>query len=75
MRQKKWLESSKNKPEEVDRLCRDWGTTPHVAEILLRRGYKTYEEIKSFLNPELTDLHDPYELRNMSEAVEVIEIT
>ena len=72
LRQKKWLESSKNNPEEVNRLCRDWGTNPYVAEILLRRGYKTYEEIKSFLTPELSDLRDPYELRNMSEAVDLL---
>ncbi|MEZ7853252.1 MAG: single-stranded-DNA-specific exonuclease RecJ [SAR324 cluster bacterium] len=73
--QKQWYDSSAADPEEVKRLCREWKTNPYVAEILIRRGYKTSEEIKSFLIPELINLRDPYELRQMREAVDLLQET
>jgi len=60
-------------PDEVKRLCREWEMHPRVAEILLRRGLKTNSEIKSFLQPSLNNLRDPYELRMMQEAVDLLQ--
>ena len=71
--QKQWYDSSKADPEQVKQLCREWNTNPIVAEILLRRGYKTREEITSFLNPQLKNLRDPFELRQMQEAVNLLQ--
>ncbi len=73
--QKQWYDSSEADPEQVKQLCREWNTNPYVAEILLRRGYKTREEIKSFLLPCLNNLRDPYELRHMREAVDLLQDT
>ena len=73
--QKQWFDSSTGDPEQVKRLCLEWKTNPQVAEILLRRGYKTREEIKSFLMPNLSNLRDPYELRQMREAVNLLQDT
>ena len=73
--QKQWYDSSKADPEQVKQLCQEWNTNPYVAEILLRRGYKTREEIKSFLLPSLNNLRDPYELRHMREAVDLLQDT
>jgi single-stranded-DNA-specific exonuclease len=73
--QKQWYDSSTADPEQVKQLCREWNTNPYVAEILLRRGYKTREEIKSFLLPSLNNLRDPYELRQMREAVDLLQDT
>ena len=73
MLQKKWHESPAMDPDEVKRLCREWEMHPRVAEILLRRGLKTNSEIKSFLQPSLNNLRDPYELRMMQEAVDLLQ--
>ena len=73
--QKQWYDSSTADPEQVKQLCREWNTNPYVAEILLRRGHKTREEIKSFLFPSLNNLRDPYELRQMREAVDLLQDT
>ena len=73
--QKQWYDSSTADPEQVKQLCSEWKTNPLVAEILLRRGYKTHEEIKSFLMPSLSNLRDPYELRQMREAVNLLQET
>ena len=58
--------------DEVKRLCSELEMHPRVAEILLRRGLKTNSEIKSFLQPSLNNLRDPYELRMMQEAVDLL---
>ena len=73
MLQKKWHESPAMDPEEVKRLCSVWEMHPRVAEILLRRGFKTAGEIKSFLQPSLNNLRDPYEFRMMQEAVDLLQ--
>ena len=75
MIQKQWNISSKADPDEVKHLCQEWEMHPLVAEILLRRGHETNEEIKSFLYPSLNNLCDPYELRQMHEAIELLKDT
>ena len=75
MIQKQWNDSSKADPDEVKHLCQEWEMHPLVAEILLRRGHETNEEIKSFLYPSLNNLCDPYELRQMHEAIELLKDT
>ena len=75
MIQKQWNDSSKADQDEVKHLCQEWEMHPLVAEILLRRGHETNEEIKSFLYPSLNNLCDPYKLRQMHEAIELLKDT
>lgn len=72
--EKKWQDSPKMDPEKVKRMCQEWGMHPLIAEILLRMGLKTNGEINSFLHPSLNNLLDPYELRQMQEAVELLQL-
>ena len=71
--QKKWNHSSNADPEEVKHLCGEWDMHPLVAGILLHRGFKTQEDIKSFLRPSLNNLRDPFQLRHMQQAVELLQ--
>jgi single-stranded-DNA-specific exonuclease len=59
--------------EEVKRLCDEWDFHPLVAGILLRRGFGTQEDIKSFLQPSLNNLREPFQLRHMQQAVELLQ--
>lgn len=43
-----------------------------IAEVLARRGYDTPELAKSFLRPQLQDLHDPWSMADMEPAVQRI---
>jgi len=49
---------------KVDRL---------VAQLLLQRGVTSYEEAKKFFRPQLSDLHDPFLMKDMELAVKRIE--
>ena len=71
--QKKWDHSSNADPEEVKHLCGEWDMHPLVACILLHRGFKTQEDIQSFLRPSLNKLRDPFQFRHMQQAVELLQ--
>jgi single-stranded-DNA-specific exonuclease len=45
-----------------------------IANLLAQRGIKTFNEAKTFFRPRLTDLHDPFLMKDMDKAVERLEI-
>ena len=65
----------KPKPEEskVAELARDLNVDNLVAQLLLQRGINTYDDAKKFFRPELSDLHDPFLMKDMQLAVSRIE--
>jgi single-stranded-DNA-specific exonuclease len=44
-----------------------------IATLLIQRGIETYEDAKQFFRPSLSDLHNPYLMKDMDKAVERIE--
>ncbi|HUH45691.1 MAG TPA: DHH family phosphoesterase, partial [Arenibacter sp.] len=44
-----------------------------VAQLLLQRGVTTFEEAKKFFRPQLSDLHDPFLMKDMDKAVDRID--
>lgn len=41
-----------------------------IAKLLLSRGIHNFDSAKTFFRPEINQLHDPFLMKNMSEAVE-----
>jgi len=66
---KKWIvrESDRARARE---LAAALGVSPIVADLLIARGHDNQESARSFLNPSLEQLHDPYLMRGMSDAVQ-----
>ncbi|MCH5179246.1 MAG: single-stranded-DNA-specific exonuclease RecJ [Prevotellaceae bacterium] len=50
-------------------LTDEIGVNPILGPILLRRGINTAREAKKFFRPQLTDLLDPFEMKDMDKAV------
>jgi len=71
--QKKWINLSTDYPEQVKKLSHDLQIPLLLVEIILRRGYKTQQEIEIFLKPELNNLRNPLELRHIKEAVDLLK--
>ncbi len=44
-----------------------------IANLLAQRGVANYNEAKAFFRPKLSDLHDPYLMKDMDKAVERLE--
>lgn len=53
----------------VDVLTAGLGVSPIVARLLVARGYSDGSSARAFLNPSLNQLHDPFLMRGMSDAV------
>lgn len=71
MRYHWWFADGGDKDSAACRdLSRGLGVHPLIGLLLLRRGHDQVEEAKAFLNPKLTDLHDPADLPGIGRAVE-----
>jgi single-stranded-DNA-specific exonuclease len=66
----KWVVAEKPDPALVSELAAETNLSPNVASILVNRGLNSAESIDLFLNPELSDLKDPFTLDGMEKAVE-----
>ncbi len=56
----------------TESLARELVTSNLVAQILANRGVRTAADGKAFLNPKLTDLHDPLLLAGAQEAGRIV---
>ncbi|MGL5889043.1 MAG: single-stranded-DNA-specific exonuclease RecJ [Bacteroidia bacterium] len=51
----------------------DLGVPPLIAGLLVQRGIQSFEDARKFFRPAITDLHDPFLMRDMDKATERIE--
>jgi single-stranded-DNA-specific exonuclease len=66
---KKWI-VRKTDHTRVRELATQLGVSPIVADLLVARGYGDADAAKAFLTPSREQLHDPFLMRGMPEAVE-----
>jgi single-stranded-DNA-specific exonuclease len=57
-------------PDVVARLSREADVSPLLARLLVVRGVASAQQARAFLSPSLEQLHSPYLLRGLREAVE-----
>ncbi|MCL5127178.1 MULTISPECIES: single-stranded-DNA-specific exonuclease RecJ [unclassified Algibacter] len=69
----RWTLKEKPQVEETEALQKALQVDTTTATLLLQRGIKTFEEAKTFFRPSLTDLHDPFLMKDMDKAVVRIE--
>ncbi|WP_228488674.1 single-stranded-DNA-specific exonuclease RecJ [Prolixibacter sp. SD074] len=54
---------------EVKHLSAALNVDMAIANLLVQRGIKTYQDARSFFRPRLSDLHDPFLMKDMDKAV------
>jgi single-stranded-DNA-specific exonuclease len=69
---RRWFINRAN-PEYIRYLSKASSISPILAEVLIKRGFKTPGDITDFLTPGLTKLTDPYGVPHMKVAVERIK--
>ncbi len=72
--EKIWKLKEKGNEHDINHLANSLNINKILANLLVQRGIKTYAEAKSFFRPELTDLHDPFLMKDMDKAVERINL-
>ncbi len=69
---KRWSIKPKGYAGDIETLSRAINVNPHIANLLIQRGIKTYEEAESYFRPSLENLHDPFLMKNMNRAIDRI---
>ena len=68
--EKKWILREGSDQDVVRQLSSELGVDPVLAELLVQRGVRTFEQARGFFRPNLADLHDPFLMKDMDKAVD-----
>lgn len=71
---KRWVQAVKGKVEKTDSLAQQLNIDTSLAEILVQRGIFSFQEAKDFFRPQLTQLHDPFLMKDMDKAIARIDL-
>jgi single-stranded-DNA-specific exonuclease RecJ len=71
MLQKRWKILTADE-EQVAKLYAGLKVHPVLCKILVQRGITSYDSAKQFFRPQLSDLHDPWLMKDMDKAVQRI---
>lgn len=72
MKEKRWIIREDYDLETVERLAASLGVDKIIATLLVERGVTTFEEARRFFRPGLDQIHDPFLMKGMKEAIERI---
>lgn len=68
--QKRWLFEGGNDRDAVASLQEQINVPESIATLLIQRGVQTEQDALSYFKPKITDLHNPYLMKDMDKAVE-----
>ncbi|MEG1405571.1 MAG: single-stranded-DNA-specific exonuclease RecJ, partial [Alistipes sp.] len=71
--EKRWVVKPQGDPTAVAALAAELKISPVLANLLVQRGIDNVERAKKFFDPQLSDLHDPFLMKDMDKAVERVE--
>ena len=71
--EKKWLIKSTSK--DIISLARKSGVSTVVAKILINRGFDNEIDMKKFMRASTDDLYDPFLMKDMEKAIELIKLS
>ncbi len=66
---KNWAIKEQGDPRAMGPLQLELGVSRAISCLLVQRGINTSEAARSFFNPNLKNLHDPYLMKDMEKAV------
>lgn len=65
-----YLPPSSEQRENAKALAKDIGISPSLAHLLIERGIENAADAKRFFRPQISDLHDPFLMNGMHQAVQ-----
>jgi len=66
---KRWVVKPQGDPEKVREIAKELTIDNSLANLLVQRGINTLMEAKTFFRPSLSDLHDPFLMKDMYKAI------
>jgi single-stranded-DNA-specific exonuclease len=68
-----WKQKPKSSIQSIESLSKEINVNPTLANMLINRGVESFDEAKEYFRPSLSQLHDPYLMKDMAEAIVRIE--
>lgn len=68
--QKRWFIKTPPTVEQKSAIQEELKLSALMAEVLAQKGLTSQQEIRSYFNPDLESLHDPFMMLNMDKAVD-----
>ena len=72
MKNKRWIIRHDYDLETVENLAASLGVDRIIATLLVERGVTTFEEARRFFRPGLDQIHDPFLMKGMRQAIDRI---
>lgn len=72
--QKRWVLQEKGATDIIEHLSQVLNIDQNLSNLLVQRNISTFEGAKQFFRPELSQLHDPFLMKDMSAAINRIEM-
>ncbi len=69
-----WVIREQGSDTDVKHLLEALKVEPPIADLLVQRGIRTFDEAKAFFRPNLSHLHDPFLMRDMDKAIDRISL-
>jgi len=70
LKKKLWAINDEPDQELVEQLSKAINVNPFLSRLLVQRGINNFEQAKDFFRPSLTQLHDPFLMKDMQLAVD-----
>lgn len=70
---KRWVLKNQGDRESVQFLADALNVDYNLANLLVQRGITTFDQARSFFRPSLSELHDPFLMKDMDKAVSRLE--
>lgn len=71
--EKRWTIKYNNNNEAISKLTKELNVSKCIANLLFQRGVTNYDEAKQFFRPELSQLHNPFLMKDMDKAIDRIQ--
>jgi len=70
----RWILKDEADSKKTEELSKSLGIDSTLGGILVQRGIDNFDKAKHFFRPSLTDLHDPFLMKDMKKAVDRIHL-
>lgn len=69
IKEKRWTLVPQADKSATDKLAAELNISPVLANLLIQRGVRTFEEARKFFRPSLDELYDPFLMKDMDKAI------
>ena len=69
-----WKKRKNLNSEKISRLSKTLNIPNVISSLLIQRGIEDFESAKHFFRPDWSQLHNPFLMKDMSNAVERIKL-